>query len=853
MTRWQQVKDLFLEAVELPQTDRNNWLRIACGTDVELRREVESLLASDQDAGTFCETPAAALLGAGTFDAPPPRLAPGLRLGRYEIAALIGTGGMGEVYRATDTRDGRQVALKTVGASLAHPMGTLRLMREARHASTLTHPNICAIREVGEVDGVPFIAMELVEGQTLGDVERDGPVPLDIALRYAIDIAGALEHAHQRGVVHRDLKSTNVMIDGSGRAIVLDFGLAKRLPTHESSQSMESLTASQQGPAGTLSHMAPEVLLGVRADERTDIWALGILLYRITAGDLPFKGRTPFETSSAILGDQPKPLARTVPLALRLVIERCLAKKPEDRYQRAADVHTALVSVHEKRAWPLLGPLLVGSRRLRIRALTAAVIVLVAIGLGMWLRQQRPSQPIRTVAILPLAQDGTDDAYAPGMTESLIAQLGAASNVRVISRASMRDVGDAKSAAENARAVASDAIVRGTLRRTGDRIGLDLQLVDAGSGGVLWSRSFSREAREVLALQADAVRAVADRLDAGLRPGARKRLALVPSVDPELYEVYLKGRYEWNQRTAGSLERAVALFQRAIALDPAYAPAHAALADCYNLLGTVMVGSGSPLEYRPLAEAAAIRALQIDPDSAEAHAALGYVRHYSWQWAEAEKEFLRAIELNPSQTLPRVWYANLLMSKGRFDEALQQAHAARQNDPFSLIVNTNIGWILYYAERNDEAVEQLTRTVALDPSYPQARWRLASALSAIGRHAEAVREADELLRLTKRSSSSLAHYAHGLARAGRVADARRVLDELTVRARREYVSPGTIPAAYTELGDHETALKWIGRAYAERANAVAYYAVDPWTKPLRAHPRFQTLLKDVGLATAPPQ
>ena len=557
--------------------------------------------------------------------------------------------------------------------------------------------------------------------------------------------------------------------------------------------------------------------------------------------------------SSAILGDQPKPLARRIPLALRLVIERCLSKKPDDRYQRAADVHAALTSIHAHRAGPLLlAPLVFGNRRLRIRALTAASIALATVGAGLWLRQARPPQPIRTVAILPLVPAGTDAAYADGMTDALIARLGAASNVRVMSRASVRHVEAGKSPIEIARAVASDAVVHGTLRRAGDHIDLDLHLVDAGTGGVLWSRSFRRETREVLALQADAVAAIAGRIDAGERPGARRWLTLVPSVDPEVYEAYLKGRYEWNQRTAGSLDRAVAHYQRAIVLDPAYAPAHAALADCYNLLGTVMVGAGSPLEYRPRAEAAAIRALQIDPDSAEAHAALGYVRHYSWQWAEAEREFLRAIELNPNQTLPRVWYANLLMSKGRFDEALQQAYAARQIDPFSLIVNTNLGWILYYAGRDNEAVEQLTRTVALDPSYPQARWRLSSALSAIGRHDEAVRETDALLRLTKRSNSSLALHAHVLARAGRVADARRVLDDLSVRDRREYVSPGVIPAAYTELGDYETALKWIERAYSERANAVAYFAVEPWTKPLRAHPRFAKLLKEVGLTAVPP-
>ena len=274
--------------------------------------------------------------------------------------------------------------------------------------------------------------------------------------------------------------------------------------------------------------------------------------------------------------------------------------------------------------------------------------------------------------------------------------------------------------------------------------------------------------------------------------------------------------------------------------------AHAALADCYNQLGTVLVGTGSPREYRPRAEAEAVRALQIDSNSSEAHAALGYVRHYQWQWADAEKAFLRAIELNPSNALARLWYANLLMSRRRFDESLRQAYAARDLDPFSLIVNSNIGWILNYAGRHEEAVAHLMRTVALDPEYPQARWRLAGALASAGRYDESLAQLDEVLRLTNRSPSSLTMLANVYARAGRKAEARAVLDELRAIGDRQYVPPGPLGAVYALLGDVETALDYMEQSYEEGSNAIAYMNAEPWSDLMRAHPRFQSLLHRAG-------
>ena len=845
--RWLQVKELFVAALDLPESERQAFVLSACDGDDTVAREVLSLLDSDRSAGSFCETPAAALLGdlAG-LEPPRVRLQPGTRLAGYEIVAFIGAGGMGEVYRARDVRLGREVAIKTVPAE--NPNATMQLTREARHASILKHPNVCTVYEVGEANGVPFIAMELVDGRTLSVIQREAETPLNTALGYAIQVADALGHAHQRGIVHRDLKSSNVVIDREGRAIVLDFGLAKRLP--QNGPVSESL-ATHHGPAGTLTHMAPEMLSGGPGDTRSDVWSFGVLLYEVLNGQLPFSGRTSFETSAAIMAEPPKPMDRRLPLALRLVIERCLRKNPEERFQRGSEVQAALEAIQQRRAWRIAGRLLMPTRRKSLQIAAAASLAVVALLFGSRLRGADPApRSFGTLAVLPLENvtgDSANDFYAAGMTDALIAQLGAVGQLRVISRASAeraRDSGKAPTAV--AHDLGADAIVQGTLRRSADRIRLDMRLIDAAGGDVLWSDSFDRGARDVLVLQADAVRAVAGSMRAVLRSGARDRLTLVPAINPEVYEAYLKGRYEWNRRTAPSLHQAIGYFTHAVTLDPTYAPAHAALADCYNQLGTVLVGTGSPREYRPRAEAEAVRALQIDPTSSEAHAALGYVRHYQLRWAEGEKAFLRAIDLNPSNALARLWYANLLMSRRRFEESLRQAYAARDLDPFSLIVNSNIGWILHYAGRYDEAVEYLTRTVTLDPEYPQARWRLAGALASAGRYDEALAQVTAVLRLTKRSTSSLTMLANVYAQAGRTTEARAVLEELRVIGKTQYVPPGPLSGVHVFLGDVDIAMDYMEKAYAEGSNAIAYINAEPWTDRMRARPRFQALLHRAG-------
>ena len=492
--RWTRVKALLLEALKYPDADQSAFVAQASAGDAELMQELNSLLASEKAAASFCESPAAGLIGAAVLPGPDTasRLPSGTRLGAYEITGFIAAGGMGAVYRARHTLLGREVAIKTIGQELADDAARRRLVREAQHASVLTHPNICAIHDVGEADGVPFIVMEYVNGRTLGEIIREAVPLLRDALEYGAQIAGALEHAHERGIIHRDLKSSNVVIDAKGEAIVLDFGLARRLPDDAGVQLGEPTVTRPGALAGTLSHMAPEVLRGERADIRSDVWALGVLLYELVTGVLPFKGRTPFETSSAILGEAPRPMNVHVPLALRLVIERCLVKDPAGRYQRAQQVADGLDAIQRRRAWPVVGRLLISARRRTLYAAAAAALLLpLLVVTGRRVRAEFGatfSKRISTLALLPLENATGDpgaDYYAEGVTDALIAQLGAASDIRVFSRASAaRAAHTAKTVTDIGAQLGADVIVQGALRRSAEQIMIDVRLVRPSDGAI---------------------------------------------------------------------------------------------------------------------------------------------------------------------------------------------------------------------------------------------------------------------------------------------------------------------------------------------------------------------------------
>jgi tetratricopeptide (TPR) repeat protein len=397
----------------------------------------------------------------------------------------------------------------------------------------------------------------------------------------------------------------------------------------------------------------------------------------------------------------------------------------------------------------------------------------------------------------------------------------------------------------------ADHVLEGSVERTADRIRLSARLVEAASGREIWSQEYQRDAREIQALQATVAKAVAQAVDIEITADDARRFAAVRAVAPDVYEAYLKGRYYWNQRTRASIRTAIGHFEAALALDPTYAPAYAALADCYNQLGTVMVGGGPPREWRPKAAEAAIKALQIDADLAEAHATLGYVRHYDWEWAEAESSFKRAIALNPSYALARIWYANYLCSRLRFDEAVREVMIARSLDPLSLIVSTNVGWVLQMARRNDEAIVELERALALDPTYLQAHMRLAASYIHAGRFDAAIEENQAIARLSNGSAASLVGLEHTKMLAGRPHEFERRFSELLAGLPEAYVSPGALANTYFGAGRIDEGFIWLDRAYRERTNNIAYLAAEPVYDRVREDPRFKALLRAIGLLRGP--
>jgi serine/threonine-protein kinase len=849
VSRWERTKALFHEAVESAPERRAALVAASCGGDAPLRDEVLSLLASDNEVGDFIEQPAAALLAIGRVAGPGQRLHPGERLGRYEILAFLGAGAVSEVYRARDTRLGRTVALKLLTDGSV-PYAGAWLLREAQHASTLNHPHICMVYEVDEVHGLPFIVLEHVDGITLHASVRQGLPSTEAIVHWGTQIADALDHAHLRGVIHRDLKGSNVLITPDNNVKVLDFGLARRLDPPAVGRTSAFSVLADASVAGTLTHIAPEVFQGGEVDARIDIWALGVMLYEMASGSVPFKGETTFSTASAILHDPPPPLSRTVPPALQRIIARCLSKDPAARYGTASEVRQALETAGDEHA-------AAARHRPRTRGRAAAAL-LVALLAGAayvvngWIDASTRADPeARILAVLPFQDASGDESQrfvVDGMTEAIIAELGRIDAVRVIApRTTERFRGRADAVRNLARETRAAQVLEGRVTRATDSFRLAARLLDTSSGRVLWSAEYERHARDLHALYGAVAADVAEAIQVRLDEDDSRRLSLVRAVDPDVYEAYLKGRYYWNQRTSESLATAIGQFETSIALDPSYAPAYAALADCYNQLGTQMVGGGSPREWRPKAAEAAIRALQIDPALAEAHATLGYVRHYDWEWDAAEKSFRRALELNPSYALGRIWYANLLSSRGRSDEAIAQVTIAAELDPLSPVVATNVAWVLINARKYDEAIAELTRTIARDPAYVQAHSRLGAAYSFSGRHDEAIAALETAVRLTKGRPSDLAALAQGLGLAGRREEAERLVTGLIADLPRQYVPAGALANAYAALGRTDEALTWLERSHRERTNNNAYLSVEPVYDTLRGEPRFQALVRATGL------
>ncbi len=788
-------------------------------------------------------------------------LAPGARFGAHEIVAFLGAGGMGEVWRARDTRLDREVALKVLPpGAVENETARARLLREARLASGLSHPHICTIHEVGEAEGRAFVAMELVEGRTLSALVAERALPQGEVVRLGRQLAEALAHAHQHGVLHRDFKSANVVVTPEGRAKVLDFGLAKRVSGEDAREATTASYDTLTGPgvvAGTLAYMAPEQLRGTPADARSDIWALGVVLYEMASGRRPFQGQTGFALSASILNEPLPPLPAGVPDALRAVVERCLEKDPARRYQRATEV-CAVLDALSSGAPPVAGTPPRGGRWPWLAAgaavLAAAVALAIAFDVSSLRRRLAPrlggSTRAVKLAVLPFANltgDPEQEYLGDGVTQEMIAQLGRLhpQSLSVIARTSvMRYKNTVTPIDRIGRELGVEYVLEGSAQREGSRIRISAELVQVRDQTQLWADVYERELSGILALQSDVARKVAGALALKLLPAEQARLANARAVDSQAYEAYLKGIHHWHKLTKADLDTAEQYFNLAVARDPGYAPTHAGLALVW--VGRNQMGLARPDEAVPKAKAAALRAVELDDTLAEAHFALaGLKAWHEWDWKGAGPEFERAIALDPSYPDVRAFYSHYLHIVGRSAEAMPQIERALELDPYNALFVAIYAGDLVYLRRYDEAIAQADKALRMQPGQPVAvamRWIV---LSVRGTREEALSAAREYYGFYE-DPELMRAFDRGFAEAG-YAGAMRHAAIVASRPSRSIFLATDVSDLFREAGDREQALVWLEKGCEARDPNMGYLGVQPSYDSLRSEPRFQALLRCVGL------
>jgi eukaryotic-like serine/threonine-protein kinase len=781
----------------------------------------------------------------------------------YSIVERLGEGGMGVVYRARDLTLHRDVALKFLNIDILDDrLAREKILQEARAISALNHPNICTIYEVGEAEGRPYLAMEYLEGHLLSQEITSGGLSPEVLVRYGIQLADALGHAHERSIVHRDFKPGNVIVTSSGRVKVLDFGLSHRIETkvREDTTQSEGTRGAQHPLTGTLPYAAPELLRGQEADARSDIWALGIVLYELAAGRRPFRGGTLYELSWAILREAPSPISPPLPPVLQSVIDKCLDKDPSQRYHSGGEVRAALetASTASRSKGVALAPnagqgapgLAKQARsRLWYGAGTAALVLLVIAGL--WWNRAKPHRSTRAVpgaiqslAVLPLENlsgDPAQEYFADGITDALITELSQIRKLRVISRTSvMQYKRTQKPLGEIARDLNVDAVVEGSVVRDKGRVKISAKLIQTTVEQTLWADSYERDVTDVLALQSDVATAIARGIQVELSAPEASRLASSRAVVPEAYEAYLKGRFEAEKRTPEGMAGSVRHFQDAISKDPTFAAAYAELANSLLFLSNYQIRP--PAEVIPQAKAAAQKALQLDERLAEAHASLATVRFYHLERDGVESEFLRAIALNPGYAPALHWYALFLAAQGRREESVTEIKLAREIDPRSLIINANVGWCYYLAGDADRAIEEEKTALRLDPSFVVAHGYLGQAFVEKGMYDQAIQELREAVSLTPGDATRKAELANAYARAQKNAQAQEILQEFQRRPKEEYISPYDWAMLYAGMRMKKEALAWLEKAYDDRNGRLVNVAVHPQFVFLQGDPGFENLL-----------
>jgi TolB-like protein/Tfp pilus assembly protein PilF len=780
----------------------------------------------------------------------------GTRLGPYEILAPIGAGGMGEVYRARDIRLGREVAVKVLPDHLARdPDSLARFEREARAVAALAHPNILDVHDFGNESGIAYLVTELLDGESLRQRLTGSPLPWRTAVEIGLAVADGLASAHAHGIVHRDLKPENVFLTFDGRVKILDFGLA-RLEREKSTETSATLaTPTKTGTVlGTAGYMSPEQARGGHADPRSDIFSLGCILYEMATGKRAFFAGNAAETLVAILRDEPKDpgdLVQDLPDHLTLVILRCLSKYPDSRFESARDLAFALkvAGTESARAGtaPSAKPRLV--RPIFLLAGSAVVTALVVLGVSAWLQR---GGPIGSLAVLPftnVSRDPNAEYLSAGITESVINSLLQLPQLRVIPHASVFEYKGGRDPVKAGREFNVRAVLTGQVTQIGDSLVVQAELTDVKRGSLLWGKRFQEKLSDAFAVQERIAQEILKSLRLKLTGEEEQQIAKRYTQDAEAYKLYLWGRLYWNKRTPEGIAKGIEFFERAIARDPAYSLAYAGLAD--SLVLVAFYGALPPKEVLPKAREAAMRALEIDKELAEAHALLADLKYlFEWDWPGAEREFRRAIELNPNYPTAHQWYANYLAVLSRPEEACAEILRAEALDPLNPVISMDVGFTCYYTSGEyEKAVEQYRKVLALDPDFALARFYLALAHVRRNDLAQAVTELETVKRLEPGEPDPIALLGYAFAVNGQRKEAMRALAELQVLSKQRYVSPFPIAWIHMGLGDKDRAFEWLEKAYEERAGRLVYLRVEHAFDPLRSDPRFGDLVRRLKFPT----
>jgi serine/threonine-protein kinase len=852
----------------------------------------------------------------------------------YRLISKLGAGGMGEVYLAQDTKLDRKVAIKFLHKEFSKDEDKLgRFVQEAKAASALNHPNILTVYEIGDLDGKNYISTELIDGHTLREqLSLKEPLPLSQILKIGVQVSEALSAAHQAGIIHRDIKPENIMLRKDGYAKVLDFGLAKLIERRGEEGRSEAETGGRGDGAtgrhedesntliatsphhpvhaspvvnttpgmimGTVSYMSPEQARGKQTDARTDIWSLGVVLYEMLAGRVPFTGETVNHTIVSILEKEPQSLTN-VPSELQRIVRKSMTKDVQMRYQTAHDLlidlknlrreldlqgelERSVIPNREIANAPLENPtqmyashaptqggsaantqgvttssssLEYAVTQAKSHKLATALVGLVLLGalltVGYFVFNSKSGNrnEINSIAVLPFVNEGgnSDVEYlSDGMTETLIKSLSNLSGLDVKPRSAVfRYKGKDVDLQTIARDLNVRAILSGRVAQRGDQLTLGLELVDAQKNSVIWSEQYQRKQSDLVSLQSEIAKDVSTKLKAKLSGTEETTVTRAATANPEAYQAYLKGRYYWNRRTTENIKKAIEQFKAATDIDPNYALAFVGLADCYAVLGEY---AGLPSsETLPQARSYAERALAIDGQLAEPHATLAMIDDNLWRWDESEKEFKKALELNPNYATTYHWYSILLKNEGRIDEAAATIKRGRELDPLSSVIGVNVGRMYQIQNKHEAAIETFLKVIELDPNFPAALQYVALSYLKLGRHEEALAAAEKAVEASKRSSITVGDLGFVQGVLGKRSEAINLIKELEDKYNRREAIGQYLATVYLGLGDKDKAFEWLEKDFQVRNGKLPEIRWQVQFESVRDDPRFKDLIKRMGL------